>query len=266
MQATNLAGEPVLQLEHRGQVALLCLNRPEAYNALSRALTQAIIDAFGALSADDSVRAIVLTGNGKAFSAGVDLKEMAEDGGKAMDPANLGVDSPLIRALANCEKPIVGAINGFAVTGGFELALACDYLYAARSARFADTHARVGLIPGWGLSQKLPRLVGINRAREISFTGNYFSATEACEWGLVNKVLEDDSLLEAALVSAQDIAGTQLDALKRIRALMNEGWQLPLGEALAMEGERSAAYNSTVEFSLMEERLAELRTRSKQRQ
>lgn len=245
------------------QVALVTLNRPEAYNALSRAMTQAIIETFARLSADDGVRAIVLTGRGKAFTAGVDLKEMGADGGSAMSADNLGTDAPLVRALAECEKPIIGAINGFAVTGGFELALACDYLYAARCARFADTHARVGLIPGWGLSQKLPRLVGINRAREISFTGNYFSAEQALAWGLVNEVCEDDQLIERALASARDIAGTQPEALRRIRAMMNEGWEMTLGDALQMEGERSGAYNSTIDFAAMEQRLAELKTRGR---
>lgn len=261
---TTNTGKPALVLcDIRDGVALVTLNRPEAYNALSRAMTDAIIETFGQLSADDSVRAIVLTGKGKAFTAGVDLKEMGANGGAAMNADNLGTGAPLVRALSECEKPIIGAINGFAVTGGFELALACDYLYAARSARFADTHARVGLIPGWGLSQKLPRLVGINRAREISFTGNYFSAEQAQAWGLVNEVSEDDQLVERALASAADIAETQPEALRRIRALMNEGWERTLGDALQMEGERSGAYNSTIEFAAMEQRLAELKARGR---
>lgn len=253
----------LVQVDINDQVALVTLNRPEAYNALSRAMTRGIIEAFAALSADEGARAIVLTGAGKAFTAGVDLKELGGDGGAAMSADNLGTGAPLVRALAECEKPIIGAINGFAVTGGFELALACDYLYAARSARFADTHARVGLIPGWGLSQKLPRLVGINRAREISFTGNYFSAEQALEWGLVNAVCEDGELVERALASARDLAGTQPEALRRIRAMMNEGWEMPLGEALAMEGERAGAYNSSIDFAAMEQRLAELRARGR---
>ncbi|TXS96653.1 enoyl-CoA hydratase [Parahaliea maris] len=261
--SSDTAADNLVLIDIQDEVALVTLNRPEAYNALSAAMTAAIIEAFGALSADPSVRAIVLTGKGKAFTAGVDLKELKSEGGAAMSADNLGTDAPLVRALSECEKPIIGAINGFAVTGGFELALACDYLYAARSARFADTHARVGLVPGWGLSQKLPRLVGINRAREISFTGNYFSAEQACQWGLVNEVCEDSELVGRALASARDIAETQPEALRRIRALMNEGWELPLGEALRVEGERSGAYNSTIEFDVMEKRLEELRARGR---
>ncbi|GAB3288511.1 enoyl-CoA hydratase [Parahaliea aestuarii] len=259
----EVSTDNLVLVEVNDKVALVTLNRPEAYNALSRGMTAAIIDAFRALSANDGVRAIVLTGKGKAFTAGVDLKEMGADGGKSMSADNLGTDAPLVRALSDCSKPIIGAINGFAVTGGFELALACDYLYAAESARFADTHARVGLVPGWGLSQKLPRLVGINRAREISFTGNYFSARQAMDWGLVNCVCKDDELIETALASARDIADTQPEALRRIRDLMNEGWEMDLGSALEVEGERSGAYNSTISFAEMEQRLAELRARGR---
>ena len=170
--------EDLVLFEVKEGVALITLNRPAALNALSLAMTDAILEAFRQVNADDSIMAVVLTGRGKAFCAGVDLKELA--GGNGMMSAdNLGPETPIIRAMADCRKPLIGAINGFAVTGGFELALACDFLYAAEEAKFADTHARVGLLPGWGLSQKLPRLVGINRAREISFTGNYFSADDA---------------------------------------------------------------------------------------
>lgn len=263
MTDSAATSEPLVLVDIQDEVALVTLNRPQAYNALSMAMTAAIIDAFTSLSADPAVRAIVLTGRGKAFTAGVDLKELKSQGGAAMSADTLGTDAPLVRALSECEKPIIGAINGFAVTGGFELALACDYLYAARSARFADTHARVGLVPGWGLSQKLPRLVGINRAREISFTGNYFSAEQACQWGLVNEVCEDGELVARALASARDIAETQPEALRRIRALMNEGWEMSLGEALRVEGERAGAYNSTIEFEVMEKRLEELRARGR---
>ncbi|WP_420866360.1 enoyl-CoA hydratase-related protein [Halioglobus japonicus] len=166
-----------------------------------------------------------------------------------------------MRAFNGCQKPIIGAVNGFAVTGGFEIALACDFLYAAESARFADTHARVGLIPGWGLSQKLPRLVGINRAREISFTGNYFGAADAEAWGLVNRVCSDNDLLAEALDTAHQIATALPEALFAIKAMMNEGWEDTLGHALVMEGERSNAYNSSIDVSGMAERLSTLKAR-----
>ena len=244
-------------------VGLLTLNRPEALNALTGTMVDALIQGLESLDGDPEVAAIVLTGNGKAFCAGLDLKNLAAGGQGGLGGDELGPDTPMMRALGGCRKPLLGAINGFAVTGGFELALACDFLYAARSARFADTHARVGLLPGWGLSQKLPRLVGVNRAREISFTGNYFSAAEAERWGLVNQVLDDEALLPAALATARQMADCDPDALRGIKGLVNRGWESTLGQGLALEGERAIAFNGQVDLSQMERRLAELKTRSR---
>lgn len=243
-------------------VALVELNRPEQFNALTKGLLDGLIEVFNALAVDDGIRAIVLTGRGRAFTAGVDLKEL-ENTPEMMGGKGLGPDAPLLRAFSDCPKPIIGAVNGFAVTGGFELALACDFLYAADTAKFADTHARVGLLPGWGLSQKLPRLVGINRAREISFSGNYFSAEQAMDWGLVNAVYPQNELLEAALDIAHQISTALPDALYRIKAMMNQGWEMTLGDGLVKEGEASSDYNAKVEFSVMTERLAQLQQRSR---
>ena len=243
-------------------VALMTMNRPEAYNALSRAMTTTIINTLASLSTNEAVRVIVLTGKGKAFTAGVDLKELSEDGG-VLDSDNLGDDAPLVTAFANCPKPIIGAVNGFAVTGGFELALACDFLYAARSAKFADTHARVGIVPGWGITQKLPRIVGINRAREISFTGNYFSADQALEWGLVNRVCDDSDLVPQALATARQIAETLPEALTEVRHMINAGWDTTLADGLALEGRRSKAFNDQVDFGQMSARLEQLKSRGR---
>ncbi len=143
-------------------VATVTLNRPDAMNALSRALRAELAAAMRALAADDSVRAIVLTGAGeRAFTAGLDLKELGADTGN-LGAANAdSADENPVRAIALCPQPVIGAINGVAITGGFEVALACDILIASTNARFADTHARVGILPGWGLSQKLSRMIGI---------------------------------------------------------------------------------------------------------
>lgn len=243
-------------------IALVELNRPDQFNALTKPMLNGLIKIFHTLEADDTVRAVVLTGRGRAFSAGVDLKEL-ENTPEMMGEEGLGPNAPLLRAFSDCRKPVIGAVNGFAVTGGFELALACDFIYAADSAKFADTHARVGLLPGWGLSQKLPRLVGINRAREISFSGNYFSAAQAMEWGLVNRVFPQNELLEATLDIAHQISTSLPDALYRIKAIMNQGWEMTLGDGLVAEGEASSAYNPKVEFSVMKERLAQLQQRSR---
>lgn len=253
-------GELVLS---RGEgVALIEMNRPAHYNALNVAMLSGLVEALSIVNDDERVRAAVLTGRGKAFTVGVDLKELASGNG-LMAAENLGPASSVISAFSQCRKPLIGAINGFAVTGGFEIALACDFLYAAEEARFADTHARVGLIPGWGLSQRLPRLVGINRAREISFTGNYFSAHEAMDWGLVNAVFPSGDLLRVALETAHQIASCLPEALYMIKASMNEGWETTLGEGMVIEGERSGRYNSQIDVSAMEERLAQLKQRAR---
>ena len=243
-------------------IALVTLNRPDAYNALNRALSLAIVDTFNTLAEMDDVKAIVLTGAGRAFCAGVDLKELATSPDVLTD-GGMGTESPIVVALRDCGKPVIGAVNGAAVTGGFELALACDFLYAAENARFADTHARVGLLPGWGLSQKLTRIIGVNRAREMSFTGNFISAREACEWGLVNRVCAPESLLDTAVSTAKQIAESDPGTMKAMRALMNDGAELPLGEALALEGERGIAHLAAADFSQMAARLESLKTRSK---
>lgn len=258
----ELAGGQVL-ITRADSVALLELNRPDQANSLTLEVLDALRAALQSLTEDASVNAIVLTGRGKAFSAGLDLNVLMEDNAVLARDDVLGCDAPLMQAFARCHKPVVAAVNGVAVTGGFELALACDFIYAAEGARFADTHARVGLLPGWGLSQRLPRLVGINRAREISFTGNYFSAREALEWGLVNRVLPADELLPAAMDCAAQMATCIPDTLQRIKTAMNEGWEGTLQAGLDMEGRLSRSYNSQVDVSVMEERLAELRRRSR---
>ena len=244
-------------------IATITLNRPDALNALTVEMMQELAQLFEQLSADSAIRCIILTGNGKAFSAGVDLKSLAA--GSTMFDHDRG-DAPgpnLMRVMEACSTPIIGAVNGFAVTGGFELALACDFLYASNRAKFADTHARVGLLPEWSLSQKLPRLVGINRAREISFTGNYFSAEQAEAWGLVNRVLEPEELMPAAMETARQIAETLPEALTGIKKLMNDGWAATLAEGQGLEAARSAPYNAAVDMSQMEQRLAQLRARKK---
>lgn len=167
----------MLLVEKQDGIAVVTLNRPEAMNALSKALRSELYKAMVALDADPEVRVVILTGAGeRAFTAGLDLKELGSDAG-AMGAANAeGADENPVKAIELCKKPVIGAINGVAITGGFEVALACDVLIASENARFADTHARVGIMPGWGLSQKLSRLIGLYRAKELSLTGNFLSA------------------------------------------------------------------------------------------
>ena len=134
-----------------------------------------------------------------------------------------------------CRKPIIGAIHGFAVTGGFEVALACDLLLASSNARFADTHARLGIVPGWGLSQRLPRLIGAGRAKELSLTGNYLDAATAEAWGLVNRVVPPGELLATAQQLARDILSCDRSAVLDVLRMMDECLATTLGDGLQIE-------------------------------
>ena len=252
----------VITIHEEAGVALVTLNRPEANNALNRDLSEAIINTFTDLAESDSVRAIVLTGSGRAFCAGVDLKALTDEPELLSSGLGLGPSSPIVVALEQCRQPIIGAVNGAAVTGGFELALACDFLFASDQARFADTHARVGILPGWGLSQKLSRIIGINRAREMSLTGNFIDAHRAEAWGLVNRVCKPEQLVDEALACAAQMADSDPKAVFALKALMNDGVKQTLGDALELEGERGNAFAKTVDYSQMGERLAALRQRA----
>ncbi|HEY0301144.1 MAG TPA: enoyl-CoA hydratase, partial [Rhizomicrobium sp.] len=197
--------EDILMVSTADGVATVTLNRPAAMNALSRALRAALVAEFARLRDAADVDVIILTGSGRAFSAGLDLKELGGESGSADDAESAVAGGDVVTAVQTCGKPVIGAINGFAITGGFELALACDLLIAARGARFADTHARVGIMPGWGLSQKLSRSIGIYRAKELSLTGNYLSAEQAEAWGLINRVVEPEALLPTCRELAADM-------------------------------------------------------------
>jgi len=246
------AADPILLIERDGPVAILTLNRAKQLNALSVALRQQLCTAIRGFGQSTDVRAIILTGNGRAFTAGVDLKEAGRTGfslgvgPKSEDGGGKPSDIDLASAFASCPWPIIGAINGFAITGGFELALMCDLLYASTEAKFADTHARVGLMPVWGLSQILPRRIGPARAKELSLTGNFLDAATAERWGLVNRVLPPDELLPAAKKLANEMAQVDGALLKKLKALTDDGMRLPLKDALAMEIERGHAHNRAI--------------------
>jgi enoyl-CoA hydratase len=217
-----------------GAVTEVTLNRPAALNALSRALLARLTQVFTDLAADDDLRAIVLTGAGRAFCGGVDLKELE------LDPSALGGlaeagPADLFTVIRTCPHPVIVAVNGFAVTGGLELALMGDFLLAGESARFADTHGRVGLTPSWGMTQILPRLIGLNRARQMSLTGDFIDARTACAWGLVNEVLADDALLPRARALAAQIAETDRVTMGRIRDLIAQSAETALADGLAAE-------------------------------
>ena len=211
-------------------VTTVTMNRPEALNALSAGLRNRLTEVFMDLTEDSATEVIIFTGKGRAFTVGLDLKEL---GGETA--ADTVVSKDLGKAMLNVNKPIIGAINGYAITGGFELALMCDFMLASEHAKFADTHARVGVVPGWGLSQRLPRLIGINRAKELSLTGNFLDAEIAYAWGLVNRLVPAEQLLATAEQLAQDIVSTEAVTRNAVRHIMDAGWHTSLAEGLNIE-------------------------------
>ncbi|HEX4586544.1 MAG TPA: enoyl-CoA hydratase [Mycobacterium sp.] len=200
--------DEILLIDTQDRVRTLTLNRPQARNALSGELRRRFFSALRDAEADDDVDVVILTGADPVFCAGLDLKELG-------DTTVLPDISPQWPPMA---KPVIGAINGAAVTGGLEFALYCDILIASEHARFADTHARVGLLPTWGLSVRLPQKVGIGLARRMSLTGDYLSATEALRAGLVTEVVPHDELLPTARRVAASIVGNNQNAVRALLA------------------------------------------------
>ncbi|XP_020276201.1 probable enoyl-CoA hydratase 1, peroxisomal, partial [Asparagus officinalis] len=207
-------------------------------------LTQPMITdlarAFKTLDADDTVTVIVITGEGRAFCSGVDLTAAEEVfKGDVKNPDT----NPVIQ-MERCRKPIIGAISGFAVTAGFEIALACDILVAGKGAKFIDSHSRFGIFPSWGLSQKLSRVIGPNRAREVSLTGMPITAEMAEKWGLVNHVVDTGEVLKKAKEVAEAILRNKRDMVFKYKSVINDGFKLDLTNALALEKERGHNYYS----------------------
>lgn len=250
--------------ETKDSIAVLTMNRPEAMNALSMALRAELAAAVRAAHADPAVKVIVLTGaGGRAFTAGLDLKELGGTPG-ALGAANpKSAENDPVLSMEACAKPIIGAVNGVAITGGFEVALACDVLIASANARFADTHARVGILPGWGLSQKLARAIGVMRAKELSLTGNFLDAATAAAWGLVNRVVAPDELMPTALKLAADMASIPAETLAAYKALIDDGYALSGREARRLEAERTSMLNAAVKPEEIEARRAAIQSRGR---
>lgn len=227
-----------------GHVLLVTLDRPEASNAMNTRMGLDLMELFEGLILDvEDIRVVVLTGRGaKAFCAGGDLKER-----KGMTDASWqsqhAVFERMVRAVMGCPIPLIAAVNGAAYGGGCEIAAAADFIYAAATARFALTEVTLGIMPGAGGTQTLPRAVGDRRAKELILTGLPFSAQEAEAWGLVNKVLPPDGLLEAALATARRIAGNGPIAVRQAKQSIGRGLQMSISDGLAFEIE---AYNRMV--------------------
>lgn len=221
---------PVL-LDVEDGVATLTLNRPHCRNAINRALLEHLYGRLGDIASQDHIRAVILTGQGKSFCAGVDLKAVQTE-----DLFNIREDgAQLPEVFRACGKPVIGAVNGHAITGGLEMALCCDFLIASDRAVFIDSHALLGIHPGWGITQRLQEAVGRRRAKQMSFTGQPVSAQQACEWGLVNEVTAPDVLLKRAGEIAKEICKTNPRMLKKIAALIDSADEQTRDQALDLE-------------------------------
>lgn len=234
--------ESVVLVDIEDRVATVTLNRPDARNALSRELTFALWDAITAAGQNADVDAVILTGADPAFCAGVDLKEVTGETPSTAAPRASGQGperdtNGLYRFLPVIGKPVIGAVNGVAVTGGLEVALQCTFLVASERARFADTHARLGIMPGGGATVLLAQSIGLRRAVEMSLTGNFLTAGEALDLGLVNHVVPHEELLPRARQLAADIVSNDQRSVRRLlrhyRQLANTA---TLDEAHHVEG------------------------------
>jgi enoyl-CoA hydratase/carnithine racemase len=225
-------------------ILIVMLDRPDAANAMNTQMGRELMEVFETFQIElDGLRCVILTGRGeKAFCAGGDLKERRGMSDEAWQ-AQHAVFERMLRAIVSCPLPVIAAVNGAAFGGGCELALAADFAYAADTARFALTEVTLGIMPGAGGTQTLPRAVGKRRAMEIILTGLPFSAQEAHAWGLVNKVVAAGELLEAALATARRIAGNAPIGVRQAKQAIHRGLQMSIADGLAFEIE---AYNRVV--------------------
>jgi len=253
----------VLQLSITDGVAELTLNRPQRKNALSPQLLMELSRAFGALQADPQVRVAILSGAGDAFCAGLDLNILSESA-EGLAAFAIHGENDVAAAIEAFDRPLIVAVNGVAATGGFELALMGDILVAAESARFADTHCRVGLAPGWGLSQKLARIIGPSRAKMAHFSGNFISSAQAEAWGLVCARLPDDELMPWCRQLAADIASCHSGTVRTYKKLVDQGLAGTLAAGLATERHVMQHANAGVGGEQIAERRAAVIGRGKQ--
>lgn len=214
--------------------ALITLNRPERHNAICQDLLIRLYDAIDEVARNDGIKAAVITGSGKSFCSGLDLSIVGKD--NLQNPRGDGKDMPDV--FGACRKPIIGAVNGNAITGGFELALNCDFLIASENARFIDSHAKVGIHPGWGMTQLLQQAVGQRMAKQLSFTCRPLSAQDALKHGLVNEVVPADELVSRAKQIARDISEVNFEIMLEIKALIEKQNEVSLEQALKIERQR----------------------------
>ena len=216
-------------------ISIITFNRPEVLNALSRELLSELSDALDAVHDNPDIRVLILTGSGdKAFVAGADISELA-----TFTPLETKLYTSksqiIINKLQDLSIPVIGAVNGFALGGGTEIALACDFVYASENAMFGQPEINLGLIPGFGGTQRLPRLIGTNRAKEMIFTGKMINAQEAKEMGLANQVFPQSALMEAVMKTAKNIASKGKVSIRAAKEVINRGMNVDLNTGCLME-------------------------------
>jgi enoyl-CoA hydratase len=220
-------------VETRGKVGLITLNRPKALNALNDTLIDEIGAAFDGFEADENVGCIVITGSEKAFAAGADIGAMA--GWNFMDVYKANYISRNWDRIPRCRKPVIAAVAGFALGGGCELAMMCDMIYAADTAKFGQPEIKLGILPGAGGTQRLPRAVGKAKAMDMCLTARFIDAQEAERAGLVARIIPADKLLEETLAAAETIAGFSLPVVMMIKESVNRAYESSLQEGLLFE-------------------------------
>ncbi|MDP6852423.1 MAG: enoyl-CoA hydratase-related protein [Candidatus Marinimicrobia bacterium] len=235
----------VVTLENNKHIAIITINRPDQYNALNQTVLEELSGIVNEVAEDNSIRAVILTGQGeKTFIAGADIKEMAEMNTKeAIQFSKLGQD--LTVKIETLHIPVIAAVNGFALGGGCEFALACQIRYASENALFGQPEVGLGLIAGFGGTQRLPRIVGKGLALEILLSGNSISADDAAGIGLVNKVFPQETLMPSVLKIAEKITSNAPTAISKTIASVNKGLEVTLNEGLSIEQEEFSSLFDT---------------------
>lgn len=223
--------------EKRNQTAWIYLNRPEEMNAISKELLYGLADAVQQAESDEDIRVVVLSGKGKAFCAGANLKELMEDleTKHSKEPALLDLVDTLFGRLEKLNKPLIAALNGITLAGGLEIAMTADFIIASEKAKIGDAHANFGVLPGAGGAVKLPRKIGINRAKYLLFTGDFISATEMKEYGLVQEVVPAEELETTVQAIADKISSKSPLVLRKMKQLVTDGMEQPVDIALKQE-------------------------------
>lgn len=250
----------LVRLEVADAVATVTLDRPHARNALNRQMLGELTDVLVGTEQRHDIAVVIITGAGTAFCAGLDLSELSAPG--MLDLGELTGRRP---PWPEHDKPWIGAVNGAAITGGLELALACDFIVASDRAKFADTHARVGILPFWGLTAALPQAVGVRSARLMSLTGNFVDAREALDWGLVSRVVAHDQLIPVATQLAHDIVTNDQAAARAIAAAHRDSWGHTASQAMEIERQRALDWQGTnFDAALIARRIAAVKSRGRE--